>query len=141
MKSMRPFVIVVAGLISVAAAHAESPVDTTLERLAKIDRFAFGGIGYAGITSQGEKDYKIILSRQSALDDFEKLLVIGNPQAKCYALVGIGALNPKRFQELSPSFRSSKDEVVTQSGCLEWRESFSKVLKRIEAGEYSRGKT
>ena len=87
----------------------------------------------------GEKDYTIILSRPSAINDFERLLAIGNSQAKSYALVGIRALNPKRYQELSPSFRSSKDDVVTQSGCIEWHETLSKILKRVEAGEYLKG--
>ena len=138
MKSVRLLVIVVAGLISAAVGQGGNSVDTTFQRLAKVDRFAFGGIGYAGVTSQGEKDYKLVLSRPSAMDDFEKLLAIGNPQAKSYALVGIRSLNPKRYEELSRPFHDSKDNVVTQSGCIEWREPLSKVLQRIEAGEYSK---
>ena len=72
------------------------------------------------------------------MGDFEKLVAVGNPQAKSYALVGIRSLNPKRYEELSRSFRESKDNVVTQRGCIETREPLSEVLERIEAGEYSK---
>ena len=126
-------------LMSAVSAQPSEPVDSTFERLAKVDRFAFGGIGDAGITSQGEKDYKLILARPSALADFEKLLPAGNPQAKSYALLGIRALNPDRFKELSRKLRESKIEVVTQSGCIEYQEPLEIVLKHIEAGEYSKG--
>jgi hypothetical protein len=126
-------------LMSAVSAQPSEPVDSTFERLAKLDRFAFGGIGDAGITSQGEKDYKLILARPSALADFEKLLPAGNPQAKSYALFGIRAINPDRFEELSRNLRESKIEVVTQSGCIEYKEPLGTVLKHIEAGEYSKG--
>ena len=86
--------IVVAVLLSAATAQSGEPVDLPFERLANIDRFAFGGIGYAGLTSQGEKDYKLILARPSAMADFERLLSSGNSQAKSYALVGIRFLIP-----------------------------------------------
>ena len=135
MKSL----LIVAMLLSAAIAQSGEPVDSTLERLATIDRFAFGGIGYAGTTSQGEKGYRLIRSRPSAIADFEKLLETGNPQAKSYALVGIRALNPSRFNEFSRKFRDTKAEVVTQMGCIVQREPFAAVLKRIEAGEYSVG--
>jgi hypothetical protein len=126
-------------LMSAASAQPSETVDSTFERLARVDRFAFGGIGYAGVTSQGEKNYKLILARPSALADFEKLLSVGNPQAKSYALFGIRALNPGRFKELSLNLRESKIEVVTQRGCIEYKEPLGTVLKHIEAGEYSKG--
>jgi hypothetical protein len=132
--------IILAVLLLAAIAQAGEPADSTIERLAKVDRFAFGGIGFAGITSQGEKDYKLVFSRSSAMADFERMLSIGNPQARSYALVGIRALNPSRYKELLRSFRDSKEEVVTQKGCIELHESLAEVLKHIEAGEYSRGK-
>jgi hypothetical protein len=73
----------------------------------------------------------------AALKDCSRL---ANPQARSYALVGIRALNPSRYKELLRSFRDSKEEVVTQKGCIELHESLAEVLKHIAAGEYSRGK-
>jgi hypothetical protein len=132
--------IIAAVLLAAVIAQAGEPSDSTFERITKVDRFAFGGIGYGRITSQGEKDYKVILSRPSAIADFERLLSVGNPQAKAYALVGIRALNPSRFQELSPSLQDSKEKVVTQRGCLGYTESLGTLVKSIEAVDYSQEK-
>jgi hypothetical protein len=127
-------------LLAATVAQAGEPIDSTFERLAKVDTFAFGPTGHAGVISQGEKDYRLILSRPSAIADFERLVSAGNPQAKSYALVGIRVLNVNRFKELSHSFRDSKEEVVTQIGCIIFDMPFKAVLDRIEAGEYSKGK-
>jgi hypothetical protein len=130
------FWLAVAILVAVGIGQAGESIDSIFNRLAKVDQFAFGPTGYAGVISQGEKDYKSVLSRQSAMADFEKLYLVGNPQAKCYALVGLHKLNPSRFKELSESLRNSRGEVVRQSGCIVYHESFAAILKRIEAGQY-----
>jgi hypothetical protein len=39
--------------------------DEGIERLAKVEYFAFGGMGHAGVRSQGDKDFRLILSRPS----------------------------------------------------------------------------
>jgi len=132
--------LILAVLLGTATSQSGGPSDSTFERLAKVERFAFGGIGYAGVISQGEKDYKVILSRPSAMMDFERLLSVGNPQAKGYALVGIRALDLSRFKELSHSLRDSKEELSTERGCIVSHESLRTVLNPIEAGEYSKGK-
>jgi hypothetical protein len=123
-------------LMFAGIAHAGDSVDPVLNRLAKIDRFAFGGTGYAGVISSGGKDYRVILSRPSALLDFEKLFVVGNPQGKSYALMGIRTLDPGRFKQISRPLRGSTEEVVTQSGCIVYHESLGTVLQRIDAGAY-----
>jgi len=71
---------ILASLILVSIANAGDSSDSVLERLAKVDRFAFGGTGFAGVISRGEKDYRVILSRPSAEADFEKLFAVGNAQ-------------------------------------------------------------
>jgi hypothetical protein len=123
-------------LLFVRIAYGGDSVDPVLERLAKVDRFAFGGTGFAGVISSGEKDYRVILSRPSALLDFEKLFSVGNVQGKSYALMGIRTLDPTRFKQISRPLRGSTEEVVTQSGCIVERESLGTVLKRIDAGAY-----
>ena len=111
-------------------------VDADFERLSKIGVFAFGGVGFSGATSPGEKDYKAILSRPSALADFERLYSSGNMMAKCYALVGIRRLSPQRFRELAGSLHTSKEQVVTMHGCIMSQEPLSVIIKQIESGRY-----
>ena len=129
--------LIMAWLVT-AVPQAVQPVDTTFERLAKVERFAFGPVGFAGVTSSGEEDYRAILARPSAMADFERLLSSGNLQAKCYALVGIRKLSPQRFKELARSLRSSKEQVATMQGCIIFRVVLGDVIKQIDAGKYSR---
>jgi hypothetical protein len=119
-------------------ARAGDATDPTLDRLAKVDIFAFGGIGYAGMISRGERDYRVIFSRTSAEADFERLFVVGNAQAKAYALVGIRALDQKRFTQISQPLRDSTEEVITESGCIVEHQPFGGLLKLIAADEFSR---
>src|ERR1700761_948575 len=102
------------------SATATRKVDPTLERLAKVSVFAFGGVGFAFTISEGEKDFDAIAARPSAETDFEKLLAIGTPEAKCYALTGILRSNPDKFKVLSLSsvfVNSSERQVTTMRGC------------------------
>jgi hypothetical protein len=128
---------ILASLILVSIAHAGDSSDPALDRLAKVDLFAFGGTGFAGVISRGERDYRVIMSRPSAEVDFEKLFAVGNAQAKLYALVGIRTLDRSRFQRISGPLRNSAEEVVTQHGCIVDHEPFRAVLQQIEAGNFS----
>ena len=112
--------------------------DQALEHLSRVTIFAFGGIGYAGVISPGERDFKIILSRPSALADFEKLYAQGNLQAKCYALAGIRRLNPTRFAEIVQTLRGSKEKVVTMEGCIISDKILPAIITQIESGELDR---
>jgi len=133
---MKLWSIIVLSLLLIPAAHAMTLNDSDVEMLVNIKTFAFGGVGYGGDISAGEKAYKQILARSSALEDFEKLYEVGNIQAKCYALVGIHILNPKRFNELASSIRSDKTEVNTMQGCLVGHEPINSIVKNIEEGGY-----
>ena len=117
---------------------AQDALSASMERLAKTERFAFGGVGYAGVTSPGEKDFRIIFSYPPAvaLDSFEKLYATGNAQARAYALVGIRRLDPKRFTELMMSVKDSKERVQTMAGCIMGARTFGAVAKEIESGRY-----
>jgi hypothetical protein len=117
--------------------HTAQTVDATFEHLTKVRLFAFGGVGYSGVTSLGEKDYKALLSRPSAMADFEKLYSSGNLMAKCYALVGIRRLSPQRFRTLAQPLRNSKEEVATMHGCLMSHEPLGAIINQIESGRYS----
>ena len=111
-------------------------LDEVLDRLSKVERFAFGPTGYAAETSVGEKDFRTVLGRRSALKDFEKLFAEGNIQAKSYALVGIHKLDPARFRDLARPVRESKESVRIMQGCIISDEPFADILRQIESGQY-----
>ncbi|MGD0547073.1 MAG: hypothetical protein ABR991_04520 [Terracidiphilus sp.] len=118
--------------------HAEDTVVSAIERLLKVDVFAFGGIGIAGQTSKGEIDFRVILSQPApvALQALEKLYKTGNPQGKAYALFGIRKLNPSRFKEILVSASKSAEKVAVMSGCIVMNESLSDIAKRIDNGKF-----
>jgi hypothetical protein len=124
-------------LLFVPVPQSTHSPDAVLERLAKTGVFALGPVGFARITSPGETDYRTVLNRSAALPSFEKLYAIGNLQAKCYALVGIHKLDPKRFEELVQPLRDSKETVTTMSGCVMSSQAFGNVIKQIESGRFS----
>jgi len=122
-------------LLFLAVPQATQP-DAVLDRLSKVEQFAFGPTGWLGVTSAGEKDFRTVIARSSVLTDFENLFAEGNIQAKSYALVGIHKLNPTRFKELASAVRDSKERVTTVSGCIIWHEPVARILQQIESGKY-----
>ena len=124
-------------LCGVTAIAADS-VDAAVKRLSSVDRFAFGGVGYAGVISKGEIDFKFVISqpRPAALTAFEKLYATGNLQGKSYALTGIKKLNPQRFKELLASAGISTDQAEVMRGCIISHESLRDVAKQIDRGKF-----
>jgi hypothetical protein len=104
-----------------------------VNRLSTVERFAFGGVGYAGETSKGETDSKFVLAqpKPTALNAFERLYAIGNPQGKSYALSGLKKLAPERFAELVATLAKSTEEVEVMRGCIVSHEPLPEVAKQI----------
>ena len=118
-------------------ANPSQRVDPTMDRLASVSSFAFGGVGFALSTSQGELDYRAILSRKSAAADFETIFRIGNPQAKCYSLTGLRQVNPSRFESLAVNLQSLRTCVAVTRGCVTFSQSAVDTVKQIRSGIYS----
>jgi hypothetical protein len=130
---MKRFLSVLLALSAFLAAHGADP---NLDRLRGVKLFAFGGVGFAGAITQGEKDYYTILARPTAEADFELVLSNSSPEGKAYALVAIRRLAPEKFKALSEPMRSSKAMVQTGMGCILMRLPLGELVKRIEAGLY-----
>ena len=85
-------------IIFLALVGAVGAVAAPIDQLRSVAYFAFGGVGVAGTTSQGEVAFRQILQGPAANEKFLRLLETGNPQGKCYALVGLRATDMKRFE-------------------------------------------
>lgn len=119
-------------LFMVESAHSADPV----KKLASIRDFAFGGIGAAGIISEGEVAFRGVLARPTAETDFTALLDSGNAQARCYSLVGLHVISPKAFAVQVKRFERDKTTVSTISGCMVMALPMSSVVTNISAGRY-----
>jgi hypothetical protein len=112
--------------------HAADPLKT----LSSIHDFAFGGIGAAGTTSEGEVAFREIYTRPSAKDDFLELLNSGDPQTKCYALVALRSLDPQTYSSKIEKYKKDKTNVTTIGGCMIAVLPMSSAAINIEAGYY-----
>ena len=135
MKNATAFLLI---LMLSTALPAQEPATAAAHHLASTKFFAFGGVGRAAKTSDGEKDFRIVIAQPHdvALRQFEYLFARGNPEAKSYALVAIHALAPDRFEVLKKSLKNSSISVTTMSGCIVDEKTLSSIAKDIEIGSY-----
>lgn len=125
------------GVTTVLPAMASQPsVESAIDRLSAVSVFAIGGVGFAGSTSQGEKDFLIVLGDAHAMQSFENLYQHGNAQGRAYALLGIYSIDPARFHALSSPVSESTEKVKTMSGCIMSTETLGAVVKDIGAGGF-----
>lgn len=118
--------------------NATARADDPLKRLETISHFAFGGVGAAGTTSEGERMFRQIVERKDSVEQLEKLLDCGNAQAQCYALVGLHALSPADFAAHARRFAKSRQDVSMITGCMMMKQSLAAVVGSIAAGHYDR---
>jgi hypothetical protein len=126
------------GLITSCASIAEKKGQAVLPPLEVAKVFAFGGVGFAGTTSQEELAFKsiLLLPSDTATQRFERLYSSGNPQAMSYALAGMRKLDRKRYAELIASARTSDATVHTMSGCIMTNEKLRKIADELDSGQY-----
>ena len=125
-------------LLFARVALAQDAVSASVKSISKTGVFAFGGVGFAGVTSQGEKDFRVIFDQppDAALQSFESIYASGNPEAKSYALAAIHKLDERRFTELLASLKNPEERVLTMRGCIMERHTMSEVAKEIQAGQF-----
>jgi hypothetical protein len=128
------FLLLASASLTVYAQQEEQ----ALIRLKNVSVFAFGGVGYAGTTSKGELDFRILIhqAREVTLLQLNKLYIDGNPQAKAYALAGLFKLSPERFHQLNGALPN--DKVKIERGCIVSSEPLASIAKEIASGAFDR---
>jgi hypothetical protein len=120
-----------AGLIGAEAIQAAS--ETALQKTAT---FAMGGVGYAGVMSEGERSLREILKEADAAARLESIMPKASAAGQLYALLGLRLRDHAAFQRVLEKYRGNDAKVATMRGCIMQRESFRKLLEEIERGEY-----
>lgn len=126
----------VVGVGGTSGQGSPSAIEAAAARLAKTPIFAMGGVGFAGATSEGERDFRTIMANHPPPEVFAALYEQGNSQGKAYALLGLQQLKSTRFQEIASSLSKSDQELALMQGCIMSREKLSSIAKRIDAGEF-----
>ena len=123
-----------------AAEPIRSPEGPTVKQaydeLLSVQFFAFGGVGFAGTTSEGEKAFRTVAASTNGLELFTAVLKHGNAQGQLYALCGIRALAREKFETSAKPLVTANRKVTTMSGCMGMEEGASNVVARISAGSY-----
>jgi hypothetical protein len=120
-------------------ALAAGTVDNAVQSLSTVRVFAFGGVGFAGVTSKGETNLRYLISEPDpvALRALELVYATGTPEARAYALAGLKELNPKRFKELLAASEDSTESVAVMRGCIGSAETIGSIAKKVDRGDYS----
>ena len=132
MRIQGAILIGTAYLVVALTSHAQKDVKIDpATQLSKIEQYAFGGVGFAGTISQGEKLYNAILELPTAVDDFVRINEKGTPEAKMYALHALARLSPVQYRELKKSAKRDQ-KVITMQGCLIGEQTVGDILDGID---------
>jgi hypothetical protein len=105
------------------------------DRLITVGRFAFGGVGFAGVITQGEKDYEQVMAGPERKAVLERVFKRGSSEAKAYALTGMYQVDRERFAVLAASVAGSKATVHTAHGCILRDTTLGSIVERIKKGD------
>ena len=104
--------------------------------LRKTMTFALGGVGFAGVMSEGERTLREILKEPDAARRLESVLPDASPAGQLYALLGLRLRDRAAYERALEKYRANDGKVQTMRGCIIQRESFRDVVKQIEHGDY-----
>jgi hypothetical protein len=100
------------------------------------DKFAFGGIGAAGIVSKGESALRTVLDQPDAVTQLEKMLPHATDAGRLYILVGLRVRDRSAYKRAFDLYSKHDGTVETVHGCMISRESFQGVMREIDRGQF-----
>ena len=104
--------------------------------LAGAKLFAFGGVGAAGIMSQGEQNLRAVLQQSDASQRLQAALGHATLAGELYILVGLRHCDPAAYQKVIDSVARPNDDVEIARGCMVSREPFRELLSQIRDGRF-----
>ncbi|HYK24474.1 MAG TPA: hypothetical protein VEU75_07395 [Candidatus Acidoferrum sp.] len=123
-------------LLRSGASLAATSENTAARDLAAAKLFAFGGVGAAGIMSQGERNLRAVLGQSDASQQLQAALGHATPAGELYILVGLRRCDPAAYQKVIDSVARPNDDVEIARGCMLTREPFRQLLSQIRDGRF-----
>lgn len=117
--------------ISVAASE-----NSAVRDLAAAKSLAFGGVGVAGLMSEGERNLRAVLAHPDASQQLQAALAHATPAGKLYILVGLRRCDHAAYQKVFDSLGRPNDDVEVVRGCMISKESFRQVLSQVQDGRF-----
>ena len=97
---------------------------------------AFGGVGVAGLMSEGERNLRAVLQRADASQQMQAAFDHATPAGKLYILVGLRRCDHAAYQKVVDSVVRPSDDVEVVRGCMISKESFRQILSQIQDGRF-----
>ena len=113
-----------------------SSEDSAARDLAAAKSLAFGGVGVAGLTSEGERNLRAVLERPDAAQQLQGALAHATPAGTLYILVGLRRCDRATYQKVFDSLARPGDDVEVVRGCMISKEPFRKLLSQIQDGRF-----
>jgi len=130
--------MIIAGIVSlqVGMSAGNSSEDSAARDLAAAKSLAFGGVGVAGLMSEGERNLRAVLQRPDASQQLQAALAHATPAGKLYILVGLRRCDRAAYEKVFDSLGRPNDDVEVVRGCMISKEPFRKVFSQVQDGRF-----
>ena len=125
--------ILMSQLSTSAAASGEN---SAVSDLAAAKSLAFGGVGVAGLMSEGERNLRAVLERPDASQQLQAAITHATPAGKLYILVGLRRCDRAAYQKIFDSLGRFTDDVQVVRGCMVSKEPFREALSQVQDGRF-----
>ena len=131
-------IMIIAGIVlsQTGTLAGTSSEDSAVRDLAAAKSLAFGGVGVAGLMSEGERNLRAVLQQPDASQQLQAALAHATPAGKLYILVGLRRCDRAAYQKVFDSLSRPSDEVEVVRGCMVSKEAFRQVLSQIQDGRF-----
>jgi hypothetical protein len=136
MKTLINNLIVGIALSQLGISAGISSENSAVRDLAAAKSLAFGGVGVAGLTSEGERNLRAVLERPDASQQLQAALAHATPTGALYILVGLRRCDRAAYQKLFDSLAPPNDDVEVVRGCMISKERFRQVLSQVQDGQF-----
>lgn len=135
MKTVIVTLIAAIVLLQLGISEATSE-NSSVRDVAAAKSLAFGGVGVAGIMSEGERNLRAVLGQPDASQQLQAALSHATPAGKLYILVGLRRCDRIAYQKLFDSLGHPSEDVEVVRGCMISKEPFRQVLSQVQDGRF-----
>jgi hypothetical protein len=130
-------IVLITGIVlSQPGISAATSENSAARDVAAAKSLAFGGVGVAGLMSQGERNLQAVLAKPDASQQLQAALAHATPAGKLYILVGLRRCDRAAYQKVFDSLGRPTDDVEVVRGCMISKEPFRQVLSQIQDGRF-----
>jgi len=131
-------IIVIVGIVfsQLGISVATSSENSAARDVAAAKSLAFGGVGVAGLMSEGERNLRAVLQQSDASQQLQAALAHATPAGKLYILVGLRRCDRAAYQKVFDSLSRPNDDVEVVRGCMVSKEPFRQALSQVQDGRF-----